>query len=277
MVGKRRRALNIVAKRRIKKFKLLTYQKMTDELVVKDLHVSVEGHEILKGVNLVVRKGEVCALMGPNGSGKSTLAYALMGHPKYKVEKGEVLYKGENILNLKPDERAKLGLFLSFQYPQEFSGVSVSSFLRAAYNAVKPNPISVPDFVKLLKEKMKMLKMDDAFSRRYLNEGFSGGEKKRTEILQLAVLQPEIAILDETDSGLDIDSLKIVAKGINAALNPNVGILIITHYQRILKYIMPNRVYVMINGKIAKSGGKELAGELEEKGYDGIAKNHNSP
>lgn len=243
---------------------------MTDELIIKDLHVSVEGQKILNGVDLVVREGEVCALMGPNGSGKSTLAHTLMGHPKYKVDKGEVWYKGKNILKLSPDERAKLGLFLSFQYPQEIPGVSVSNFLRTAYNSVKTNQISVPDFVKLLKEKMKLLKMDDTFSRRYLNEGFSGGEKKKAEILQLAVLQPEMAILDETDSGLDIDSLKTVANGINALLNPNFGVLIITHYQRILNYIAPDSVHIMVKGRIIKSGNKELAHELEAKGYDSI-------
>ena len=243
---------------------------MTDELIIKDLHVSVEGQRILNGVDLVIRKGQVCALMGPNGSGKSTLAYTLMGHPKYIVDKGEALYKGQNILELKPDERAKLGLFLSFQYPQEIPGVSVSNFLRTALNSVKPNQISVPDFVKLLKEKMKLLKIEDSFARRYLNEGFSGGEKKRTEILQLAVLQPEIAVLDETDSGLDIDSLKTVAHGVNSMLNPNIGVLIITHYQRILSYIAPDKVHIMVKGRIIKSGGKELAHELEAKGYDEI-------
>jgi len=245
---------------------------MTDELIIKDLHVSIDGKQILNGVNLTVKKGEVCALMGPNGSGKSTLAYTLMGHPKYNVDKGEVWYKGKNILEMPPDERAKLGLFLSFQYPQEIPGVSVSNFLRTAYNSVKPSQISVPDFVKLLREKMKMLKIDDSFSRRYLNEGFSGGEKKRAEILQLAVLQPEMAILDETDSGLDIDSLKIVAEGINSLLNPNFGALIITHYQRILNYITPDAVHIMVKGRIVKSGGKELAHELEAKGYDDIIK-----
>ena len=245
---------------------------MTDELVIKDLHVSVEGQQILKGVNLTVRKGEVCALMGPNGSGKSTLAYTLMGHPKYTVDKGEAWYKGKNILELAPDERAKLGLFLSFQYPQEIPGVSVSNFLRTAYNAVKPNQISVPDFVKLLKDKMKLLKIHDTFSRRYLNEGFSGGEKKRTEILQLAVLQPDMAILDETDSGLDIDSLKVVAEGVNTLLGPNLGVLIITHYQRILDYVTPDKIHIMVKGRIVKSGGKELAHELEAKGYDEIIK-----
>ncbi len=245
---------------------------MADELVVKDLHVSVEGKKILNGVDLVVKKGEVCALMGPNGSGKSTLAHTLMGHPKYKVEKGEVLYKGKSILGLSPDKRAKLGVFLSFQYPQEIPGVSVSNFLRTAYNAVKLQQISVPDFVRLLKEKMGLLGMDESFGRRYLNEGFSGGEKKRTEILQLAVLQPEMAMLDETDSGLDVDSLKVVANGINTLIGPDIGVLIITHYTRILNYIKPDRVYVMVKGRIVKSGGKELANELEAKGYDNLVK-----
>ena len=241
---------------------------MTDELVIKNLHVSVEGQKILNGVELTIRKGEVSAIMGPNGSGKSTLAYTLMGHPKYHVDNGEAWYKGQNILQLNPDERAKLGLFLSFQYPQEIPGVSVSNFLRTAHNAVKQNSISVPDFVKLLKEKMKLLKIDDSFSRRYLNEGFSGGEKKRAEILQLAVLQPEMAILDETDSGLDIDSLKVVAEGVNSLIGPDLGVLVITHYQRLLNYIKPDTVHIMVKGRIVKSGGKELAHELEARGYD---------
>src|SRR3989344_5865094 len=179
---------------------------MTEELKITNLHVSIEGKKILDGVNLTIKQGEVCAIMGPNGSGKSTLAYTLMGHPKYVVESGEAMYNGKNILELEPNERAKLGLFLSFQYPQEIPGVSVSNFLRTAYTALHPNTLSVPEFVKLLREKMKLLKVEDSFSRRYLNEGFSGGEKKRMEILQMAVLSPSIAILDETDSGLDIDS-----------------------------------------------------------------------
>jgi len=242
----------------------------TEDLTINDLHVSVEGKKILNGINLVVKMGEVTALMGPNGSGKSTLAYTLMGHPRYTVEKGEAVYKGKNILEMEPNERAKLGIFLSFQYPQEIPGVSVSNFLRTAYNAVKQTQISVPEFVKLLKEKMALLKIDTSFSRRYLNEGFSGGEKKRTEILQMAVLQPEIAILDETDSGLDIDSLKIVADGVNSILNKNFGALVITHYQRLLNYIKPDTVHIMVKGKIVKSGGKELAHQLEEKGYSGV-------
>ena len=242
------------------------------ELVIKNLHVSVDGKKILDGVNLTIRKGEVSALMGPNGSGKSTLAYTLMGHPKYVVQQGEVWYKGKNILELGADERAKLGMFLSFQYPQEIPGVSVSNFLRTAYNAMHQKLLPVPEFVKLLREKMKMLKIDDSFSRRYLNEGFSGGEKKRTEILQMAVLQPDMAILDETDSGLDIDSLKIVAEGVNTMLGPNIGILIITHYQRLLNYVKPDSIHIMVKGKIVRSGGKELAHELESKGYDDIIK-----
>ena len=245
---------------------------MTEELIIKDLHVSIEGKKILNGVDLVVKQGEVCALMGPNGAGKSTLGCTLMGHPKYAVDKGEIWYKGKNILELPTDERAKLGLFLSFQYPQEIPGVSVSNFLRTAYNAVKKTPMPVQEFVKLLKEKMELLKIDPSFSRRYLNEGFSGGEKKRAEILQLAVLQPDMAILDETDSGLDIDSLKTVAEGMNSLLGPDIGILLITHYQRLLNYITPDKVHVMVKGKIVKSGGKELAHELEAKGYDEIIK-----
>ncbi len=256
----------------IKKSKINFGNKMTDELIIKNLEVSIEGKKILNGVDLTVKKGDVCALMGPNGSGKSTLAYTLMGHPRYVVDKGEIVYKGKNVLELEPDERAKLGLFLSFQYPQEIPGTSVSNFLRTAYNAVKPQQIGAADFVKLLKEKMKLLKIDESFSRRYLNEGFSGGEKKRTEILQLAVLQPEMAILDETDSGLDIDSLKVVAHGVNSLLGPNMGVLVITHYQRLLNYIHPDSIHIMVKGRIVKSGGKELAHELEAKGYDEIIK-----
>lgn len=241
-----------------------------EQLVIKDLHVSVEGKQILNGVDLTVRKGEVCALMGPNGAGKSTLGYAIMGHPRYTIEKGEVLWKGQDVLKMEADERAKLGIFLSFQYPQEIPGVSVSNFLRTAYNAVKKTTISPVEFVKLLREKMALLKVDQSFSRRYLNEGFSGGEKKRTEILQMAILQPEMAILDETDSGLDITSLQIVGDGVNAIKSNNMGILIITHYQRILNYIKPDSVHIMIKGKIVKSGGFELVDRLEKEGYDWI-------
>ena len=236
-------------------------------LEIKDLHVKIEEKEIVKGVSLTVDKGQVVAIMGPNGSGKSTLAYALMGHPNYKITKGKILLNGKDVTNSKPDERAKQGLFLSFQYPQEIAGVSVSNFLRTALNAKRKDKISVPDFHKLLHEKMDLLKMDKNFSLRYLNEGFSGGEKKKAEILQMAVLQPAIGILDETDSGLDVDSLKIVAEGVNKLKGPEMGILLITHYQRILNYVTPDKVHVVVNGKIAKSGGKELAQEVEEKGY----------
>ena len=243
------------------------------ELVIKDLQVSVEGKLILKGVNLTVAQGEIHALMGPNGSGKSTLAYALMGHPKYEVEGGEVWFKGQNVLDMSPDERARLGLFLAFQYPVTIPGVTVANFLRTALNAKRGannggEPISIPEFRKLLLEKLKLLDMDPSFAGRYLNEGFSGGEKKRAEVLQMAMLEPEIAILDETDSGLDIDALKTVANGIQALAGPDLGILLITHYQRILHYIKPDHVHVMFNGQIVMSGGPELAEELEARGYE---------
>lgn len=247
------------------------------KLEITDLQVAVEGKEILKGVNLTVEKGQIHALMGPNGSGKSTLAYTLMGHPNYKASGGQVLFKGQNILELKPDERAKLGLFLAFQYPVPIPGVSVANFLRLAVNSVRRNggedkPLPVSEFRKLLKEKMALLKMDSSFASRYLNEGFSGGEKKRAEILQMAILEPEMAVLDETDSGLDIDALRTVARGVNTLFGPQMGILVITHYQRILNYIKPHFVHVMVEGRIVRSGGPELAQELEEKGYSGIEK-----
>jgi Fe-S cluster assembly ATP-binding protein len=248
---------------------------MTTELVISDLHVNVEGKEILRGLDLTVKQGEIHAMMGPNGSGKSTLAYTLMGHPKYEVVSGEVWFDGQNLLDMPPDERARLGLFLAFQYPTSIPGVSVANFLRSALNAKRTTgnggkPIPIPEFRKLMTEKMKLLDMDPSFAGRYLNEGFSGGEKKRAEILQMAVLQPEIAILDETDSGLDIDALKIVSKGVNALAGPHLGILIITHYQRILNYIQPDFVHVMVDGRIVLSGGGELAHQLEERGYDWI-------
>jgi len=248
---------------------------MNADLVIKNLHVNVEGKPILKGVDLTVHKGKIHALMGPNGSGKSTLAYTLMGHPKYEVTEGEILFKGVNLLDLEPDERARMGLFLAFQYPVAIPGVSVANFLRSAINARRLSgnggkAISVPEFRKLLKEKMKLLEMDPSFAGRYLNEGFSGGEKKRAEILQLAVLQPEIAILDETDSGLDIDALRIVANGVKAVAGPDMGVLIITHYQRILNYIEPDYVHVMLDGRIVLSGEDDLAHELEQRGYDWV-------
>jgi len=239
-------------------------------LEVKDLKVNVEDKEILKGISLTVNKGEVVALMGPNGSGKSTLAYAMMGHPRYKIISGKIFLNGKDITKAKPDERAKLGLFLSFQYPQEISGVSVSNFLRTALNAKREKPLSVMDFHKLLQEKMKMLKVDKSFALRYLNEGFSGGEKKRMEILQMAVLEPKIGIMDETDSGLDIDALRTVAISVNNLRGAELGILLITHYQRILNYITPDKVHIVMDGKIVKSGGKELALEVEEKGYEWV-------
>lgn len=244
-----------------------------DQLEIRNLHVSVNDREILKGVNLTIRKGEIHAIMGPNGTGKSTLAYTLMGHPGYTVTEGEVLFKGQNILELEPDERSRLGIFLAFQYPVAIPGVTVANFLRTALNArrraVNPEDkgIPIPEFRKLLKEKMELLKMDSSFAGRYLNDGFSGGEKKRAEILQMAVLQPEIAILDETDSGLDIDALRIVANGVNALMGPNLGVLVITHYQRLLNYIKPHFVHVMMDGRIVESGGPELALQLEEHGY----------
>ncbi len=241
-----------------------------NSLKIIDLHVEVNGKEILKGVNLEIKKGEIHALMGPNGSGKSTLASTLMGHPNYKVTKGEIWLDGQNITELSPDERAKLGLFLAFQYPSEVPGVTVANFLRLALNAVRGEEIPVLEFYKLLNNKMKELKMDPDFAKRYLNDGFSGGEKKRNEILQMSLLQPKYAILDETDSGLDIDALKIVAEGVNRLVGPNMGVLIITHYQRILHYIQPDYVHVLYDGRIIQSGGKELAEKLEETGYDSI-------
>jgi len=254
-------------------------------LEIRNLHVAplaAPGTEILSGIDLVVGKGEVHAIMGPNGSGKTTLAYALMGHPAYVVTEGEVIWKDRNILELSPDKRARLGMFLAFQYPTAIPGLSVASFLRTALNARRQgldrNPdvdptdpvrggIQMGEFRRLMRSKMALLRMDEAFASRYVNDGFSGGEKKRLEMLQMAVLEPEMAILDETDSGLDIDALRIVAEGVNAMLNPNLGVLLITHYQRLLNYITPDRVHVLARGRIIKSGGRELALELEESGY----------
>jgi len=238
---------------------------------IEDLHVNVEGKEILKGVNLAVNRGEVHALMGPNGSGKSTLANALMGDPRYKVTQGRILLNGEDMLPLPADQRARRGMFLAFQYPLEIPGVKVRHFLRMAVKASKGQELSVTEFRKQLFDKMAMLEMDRSFAERYLNEGFSGGEKKRNEILQLAMLEPAMAILDETDSGLDIDALRIVAGGINKLAGPDRGMLLITHYQRILSYVEPHFVHVLFDGRVVRSGGKELALELEAKGYDWIA------
>jgi len=240
-------------------------------LEVKDLHVSVDGKEILKGVSLTLEKGKIHALMGPNGSGKSTLANTLMGHPKYEVTSGKIIFKGEDVTEISPDERAKKGMFLSFQYPSEISGITISNFLRTALNAKRgDDKISVRDFNTLLLEKMELLKIDKTFLRRYLNEGFSGGEKKRVEILQLAVLDATLAILDETDSGLDIDALQTVADGVNAFMSPEKCIFIITHYKRILEHIIPDKLFIMIDGKIALEGTGELVNELEKKGYGWI-------
>ncbi len=243
-------------------------------LIVKDLHVNVEGKEILKGVSLSLTKGEVVAIMGPNGSGKSTLANVIMGHPKFEIVTGTITLDGKNVNDLEPDERARLGLFLSFQYPSEIPGVTMFNFLRTAVNTLREargeEKLRLFDFTKLLEEKMDLLHMDTGFKERYLNEGFSGGEKKRAEILQLAVLDPRVAILDETDSGLDIDALKTVAEGINAVKTPEKAVLLITHYQRILDYVKPDRILILKDGKIAKEGGPELAHALEKEGYEKI-------
>lgn len=246
------------------------------ELVIKNLHVNIDGKEILKGLNFSLPKGEVHAIMGPNGTGKSTLAYTLMGHPAYEVTDGEVFFNGVNILDLEPNERSILGIFLAFQYPVAIPGVTVANFIRSAVNsrrrAVNADDKGVPllEFRKEVKQKMEMLKMDPSFAGRYLNDGFSGGEKKRAEILQMAMLKPEIAILDETDSGLDIDALKVVADGVSTLRGPDLGVVIITHYQRILNYIKPDYVHVMMDGKIVESGESDLALHLEEHGYDWI-------
>jgi Fe-S cluster assembly ATP-binding protein len=253
---------------------------MTAALEIRNLHVSVENKPILNGVNLIVRQGEIHALMGPNGTGKSTLAYTLMGHPNYKVTAGQIIFKGEELLELEPDERARLGLFLAFQYPVAIPGVSVANFLRTAINArrraAKPDDkgIPIPEFRKLLRSKMDQLEVPHDFAGRYLNEGFSGGEKKRAEILQLATLEPEIAVLDETDSGLDIDALRVVASGVNALAGPDLGVLVITHYQRILNYVKPAYVHIMLGGRIVETGGADLALHLEEKGYDWVREKH---
>jgi Fe-S cluster assembly ATP-binding protein len=266
-----------------------------DALVITDLHVAVEGKEILKGVNLTIRKGEVHAIMGPNGSGKSTLVNALMGHPRYEVTAGTAMFKGEDVLTLAPDERAHLGLFLAFQYPSAIPGVSVANFLRTALVSLHRDrrkisdeellsgetpvapaktpaaPSKVPaikEFRKTLRDSLALLKMDESFATRYVNDGFSGGEKKRLEILQMSVLKPQIAMLDEPDSGLDIDAVRVVAEGVSAVRGPNIGILIITHYQRILNYIKPDYVHILVDGQIVQSGGPELALELEQKGYE---------
>ncbi|MGH9905969.1 MAG: Fe-S cluster assembly ATPase SufC [Pyrinomonadaceae bacterium] len=243
-------------------------------LEIRNLHTSVAGHEILKGINLTIKNGEIHAIMGPNGSGKSTLAKVLAGHPSYVVTAGEVFYEGRNLLEMEPDERARAGVFMAFQYPIEVPGVSNAQFLRLAYNEKRKHlgeeELDPLEFKDLLKERAKLVEMDASFMTRSVNEGFSGGEKKRNEILQMAVLEPKLAILDETDSGLDIDALRIVADGVNQLHNSENAIVLVTHYQRLLNYIVPDYVHVLAGGRIAREGGKELAQELEEKGYDWI-------
>ena len=243
-------------------------------LEIRNLYAAIDGNEILKGINLTVNKGEIHAIMGPNGSGKSTLAKVLAGHPQYEVTGGEIIYEGRNLLELAPDERAREGIFMAFQYPIEVPGVSNAQFLRLAYNEKQKHlgqeELDPLEFKDLLKERAKIVEMDASFMTRSVNEGFSGGEKKRNEILQMAVLEPKLAVLDETDSGLDIDALRIVANGVNQLRTPNNGIILVTHYQRLLNYIVPDFVHVLASGRIAREGGKELALELEEKGYDWI-------
>jgi len=243
-------------------------------LKIENLHVAIEGKEIVKGFDLEIHGGEIHAIMGPNGTGKSTLASALMGHPKYEITEGKVTFLGQDLLEMEVDERARAGMFLAMQYPSEIAGVTNSDFLRTAINARRGegNEIPLMKFIKKLDEKMALLDMDEEFATRYLNEGFSGGEKKRNEILQLMMLEPKLAILDEIDSGLDIDALKVVAKGVNAMRSPEFSCLIITHYQRLLNYITPDKVHVMMQGRIVKSGGPELAERLEAEGYDGLKK-----
>jgi Fe-S cluster assembly ATP-binding protein len=259
---------------------------MTDQLIISNLEVSAGTRKILRGVSLTVSQGEVHALMGPNGSGKTSLAYALLGHPDYKVDAGDITWQGVSLLKLSPDKRARAGMFLAFQYPSAIPGVTVASFLRNIYNAVhhprqpdadgdgaaaiKYTGIPLAKFRKLLEEKMQLLNMDPAFATRYVNDGFSGGEKKRLEMLQLAIQSPKMAILDETDSGLDIDALRNVAEGINATLSPDMGVLMITHYQRMLNYVKPGFVHVLLDGRIVMSGGEELSRQLEANGYDWV-------
>jgi Fe-S cluster assembly ATP-binding protein len=251
-------------------------------LEIRNLHVSIEDKPILRGVNLTVKQGETHALMGPNGSGKSTLANVLMGNPAYEVTAGQIIFDGEDLLELEPDERSRAGLFLAFQYPVSIPGVTLANFLRLSINArmkaedPDSKGISVSEFRKLMRAKMDYLQMDHSFAGRYLNEGFSGGEKKRAEVLQMAVLNPKIAILDETDSGLDIDALRVVSEGVSKLSGPDLGVLVITHYQRILNYIKPQFVHVMYEGQIVETGGPDLALRLEEAGYDWVREKHGS-
>ncbi len=239
-------------------------------LKIENLHAEIDGNEILRGLDLEVGEGEIHAIMGPNGSGKSTLSNVLMGHPRYEVIGGSITFRGQDVMELEADERARLGMFLAFQYPSEVPGVSVANFLRTAVNSVREEELSVMEMYKLLQEKMRVMEMDPRFAERYLNEGFSGGEKKRNEILQMLMLEPRLAIMDETDSGLDIDALQVVSKGVNELRGPEFSAVVITHYNRILRYIEPDHVHVMLNGQIVTSGGKELALALEDKGYDWV-------
>jgi Fe-S cluster assembly ATP-binding protein len=239
-------------------------------LKIENLHAEIDGNEILKGLDLEVSKGEIHAIMGPNGSGKSTLSNVLMGHPRYEVTGGTITFMDQDVFELEADERAKLGMFLAFQYPSEVPGVSVANFLRTAVNSVREKELSPMEMYRLIQEKMSIMQMDPKFAERYLNEGFSGGEKKRNEILQMLMLEPKLAIMDETDSGLDIDALQVVAKGVNELRGPEFSAIIITHYQRILRYIEPDHVHVMLDGRIVTSGAKELADQLEDKGYDWV-------
>ena len=240
-------------------------------LEIRDLHAAVEGEEILRGINLTVDRGEVHAVMGPNGSGKSTLSKVLAGHEGYEVTQGEVIFQGKNLLELEPEDRAREGVFLGFQYPVEIPGVSNTYFLKAALNAIRKyrgqDELDAMEFLKLIKERMKLVKLDQSLLNRPVNEGFSGGEKKRNEIFQMAVLEPAFAVLDETDSGLDIDALRVVSEGVNALRSPERSCLLITHYKRLLEYIVPDHIHVLVDGRIVKSGGKELAEELEQSGY----------
>jgi Fe-S cluster assembly ATP-binding protein len=248
------------------------------DLEIQNLHVTIEDKEILKGVDLAVSRGEVHALMGPNGSGKSTLANTILGHPSYEITAGKIIFEGDDVTEVGADERARAGLFMAFQYPSAIPGVSVVNFLRTAINAHRKargdDPINLKEFRKLLESKMEILGVDREFTRRYLNEGFSGGEKKRCEILQMSVLEPIVAVLDETDSGLDIDALRTVSEAVNAMRGPDLGVLIITHYQRILDYITPDFIHIMLDGRVVESGGPELATQLEQKGYDFVRERH---
>lgn len=251
---------------------------MSNDLIIKDLHVNVGDKEILKGLNLTIKQGTIHAIMGPNGSGKSTLANTIAGHPGYHVTSGEISFRGSNVLEMAPDERSRLGLFLAFQYPVSVPGVTVANFLRAAINAHRAEPdkdpketaIPMPEYRKKLREGMKLLEMDEAFARRYLNEGFSGGEKKRLEVLQMYMLKPGMILMDETDSGLDIDAIGIISRGVNELMNDSMGVLVITHYQRLLNYIKPDVVSIMYKGRVVREGGPDLALKLEEQGYDWI-------